>query len=90
MRFLIQVGCFGLVYVLVMAVCFPFMRIMGSPKPWQKWLEFMMFFPVDNEKIGVYSLPGMIAVIFLNGLIWGVVIVGLFRASLLLKNGIQL
>ncbi|GAB4021713.1 hypothetical protein EXU85_18765 [Spirosoma sp. KCTC 42546] len=85
-RFIMQVTGFGLFYILVMVVTFPFMTIMGTPKPWQKKLEFMLFFPIDNEKIGVMWLPGMIAVIFLNGLIWGVVLVGLFRLGIFIKS----
>ena len=85
-RFIIQVGCFGLFYVLVMVASFPFMTIMGTPKMGQKHLEFMLFFPVDNEKIGVFWLPGMIAVVFLNGLLWGLLLVGSFRLVIFLKN----
>lgn len=85
-RFIIQVACFGLFYILVLVASFPFWTIMGTPKPWQKKLEFMLFFPVDNEKIGVMWLPGMIAVIFLNGVIWGVVLVGLFRIGMYVKS----
>ncbi len=85
-RFILQLAGAGLFYLLVMVAAFPFMTIMGTPKPWQKHLEFMMFFPVDNEKIGVLSLPGMIAVIFLNGMLWGVVLIGLFRIGSFLRN----
>lgn len=85
-RFILQAGCFGLFYILVMVASFPFTTIMGTPKPWQKHLEFMLFFPVDNEKIGVFWLPGMIAVVFLNGLLWGLLLVSLFRVGIFLKN----
>ena len=85
-RFIIQVSYFGLFYILVMIVTFPFTTIIGAPKPWQKHLEFMLFFPVNNEKIGVFWLPGMIAVVFLNGMLWGLFFVGSYRIGYFLKN----
>jgi hypothetical protein len=85
-RFVLQAGWFGLFYLLLLVGSFPFTTIMGTPKPWQRHLEAMLFFPVDNEKIGVFWLPGMIAVIFLNGLLCGLLVVGLFRLVLFLKN----
>lgn len=86
LRFIFQVATFGFFYTLALMATFPFMIYFGRPKPWQKAIEFMMSFPVDNEKVGAFSLFGVVCVFFLNGLLWGVVIVGIFRACILVKN----
>lgn len=85
-RFIIQLAGFGLTYILAIVAAFPFMTIIGNPKPWQRIIEFLMIFPIDNEKIGVFSLPGMIAIAFLNGLLWGFFLIGVFRIACFLKN----
>ncbi|MFD2935094.1 hypothetical protein [Spirosoma flavum] len=45
----------------------------------------MMSFPGDNEKIGIFSMPGMIAVIPLNGLLSGTALTGLASVGIFLK-----
>jgi len=69
-----------------MIATFPFLIHWGAAKPWQKCIEFLMSFPIDNEKIGVFSLPGMIVVMLLNGLLWGTALFGLINISMLLKD----
>ncbi|RZM10595.1 MAG: hypothetical protein EOO88_47980 [Pedobacter sp.] len=90
-RSLLQVAGFALVYTLVLGATFPFLIYFGKAKPWQKIAEFFMSFPIDNEKVGVFSLPGVVALFFLNGLLWGACLLGLFRSInqllSLLKNG---
>lgn len=83
LRFFYQVAGFGLVYTLILVATIPFLVYWGKAKPWQMFVQFLMEFPVDNEKIGIFSLPGMVAVIFLNGLLWGLVLVSLLRLGLL-------
>ncbi|WP_157587533.1 hypothetical protein [Spirosoma arboris] len=85
-RFFLQIAGFGLLYTLILVATFPFLIYWGPAKPWQKFVQFLMEFPVDNEKIGVFSLPGMVAVMFLNGLLWGLMVVSLFKAVILLRN----
>ena len=85
-RFITQVAAFGFFYMLVMMGTFPFLIYFGKPKPWQKGVQFLMSFPVDNEKIGAFSFFGVISVFFLNGLIWGLLVITLFRLVSLLKN----
>ncbi len=86
LRFLFQVAAFGLFYTLVLMATFPFLIYFGKPRPWQKAAEFMMSFPIDSEKVGAFSFFGAISIFFLNGLIWGVVIIGVFRVGVLAKN----
>ncbi len=86
LRFIFQVAGFGLVYALIMVVSMPFLVYWGTAKPWQKGIEFLMAFPVDNENVGIFSMPGMIAILFLNGLLWGIALIGLIKLGLLLKN----
>jgi|GEM_PF-2697882 len=86
LRFIFQVAAFGFFYTLVLMATFPFMVYFGMPKPWQKVAEFLMSFPVDSEKVGAFSFFGTIAVFFLNGLLWGLVLVSIFRIGIFLKN----
>lgn len=90
LRFIFQVAAFGLFYTLVLMATFPFLIYFGKARPWQKAAEFMMAFPIDSEKVGAFSLFGAISVFFLNGLLWGLVLVGLFRAGIYCKNLIHL
>lgn len=85
-RFTLQVAGFGFVYALLLMAAFPFMVYFGRPKPWQKSFEFLMSFPVDNERVGVFSAVGVVAVFFLNGLLWGLVILGTCRLTGVLKS----
>ncbi|GAB2563705.1 hypothetical protein [Spirosoma aerophilum] len=85
-RFFSQVTAFGLFYMLAMMGIFPFLIYFGKPKPWQKAAQFLMSFPVDNEKIGAYSFFGVTAVFFLNGLLWGLLVIGLFSVFSVLRN----
>ena len=85
-RFLLQVAGFGLIYALLLMATFQFMIYWGKPKPRQRVIDFLMSFPVDNEKIGAFSLVGVVAVFFLNGLVWGLVLVGAVRIGGMLRN----
>jgi uncharacterized protein YjeT (DUF2065 family) len=75
-RFAVQVAGFGLLYALVLLATFPFLVYFGKPKPWQKVAEFLLSFPIDNEKLGLFSFAGTALVVLGNGLLWGIVAVG--------------
>jgi uncharacterized protein YjeT (DUF2065 family) len=76
-RFLLQVGGLCLIYALAMLATLPFMVYFGQPKPWQKAAEFLFSFPLDSQRLGLFSLTGGALVVLLNGLLWGTFIVGL-------------
>jgi len=78
-RFLLQVAGFTLFYSLIMLATLPFLVYFGKPKPWQKAIQFLMSFPFDNEKLGLFSFTGGAAVVLLNGVIWGIVVTGTGR-----------
>ena len=85
-RFIFQAVAFGFLYGVAMMVTFPFLVYFGKPQPWQKAIEFMMSFPIDNEKVGAFSFFGVVGVFFLNGLLWGLVLIGIFRVGILINN----
>jgi len=74
-----QVAGFAVLYSLVMLATLPFLVYFGQPKPWQKVVEFLLSFPLDNEKLGLFSFAGAAVIVFLNGLLWGVVFVSVSR-----------
>ena len=78
-RFMWQVAGFALLYSLAMLATLPFLVYFGQPKPWQKVAEFLLSFPLDNEKLGLFSFAGAAMIVCLNGLLWGVVFVGVAR-----------
>lgn len=79
MRFLFQVAGFTLFYGLVMLATLPFLVYFGKPKPWQKAIQFLMSFPFDNEKFGLFSFAGSAAIVLLNGILWGIAVIGIGR-----------
>ena len=83
-RFYVQVAAFGFFYMLAMMAAFPFLVYFGKPKPWQKGVEFLMSFPVDSGKVGIFSFFGVVAVFFLNGLLWGLALIGIYKLSIFL------
>ena len=88
-RFIFQVAAFGFFYMLAMVAAFPFLVYFGKPKPWQKVVEFLMSFPVDSGKVGAFSFSGVVAVFFLNGLLWGLALIGIYKLGgfLVTKSG---
>ena len=86
LRFIFQMATFGFFYTLALMATFPFLIYFGKPKLWRKAAEFMMSFPIDSEKVGAFSFFGAVSVFFLNGLLWGLVIIGVFKMGVLVKN----
>ena len=78
-RFLFQLGGLVLLYSIVMLAALPFLVYFGKPKPWQRAAEFLMSFPFDNEKLGLFSFKGAAVIVLLNGLLWGIVVIGVAR-----------
>ena len=78
-RFIWQVAGFALLYSLALLATFPFLVYFGKPKPWQKAAEFFLSFPLDSEKLGLFSFVGTALIVLLNGLLWGVVVIGVLR-----------
>lgn len=76
-RFLLQVMGFCLLYGLAMLIAFPFLIYFGQPKPWQRVATFLLSFPLDSEKLGLFSFVGVAFVVLLNGFLWGIVVVGI-------------
>ncbi|MBC7571853.1 MAG: hypothetical protein H7319_19300 [Spirosoma sp.] len=88
LRFVIQVAGFVLLYGLAMLATFPFLVYFGKPKPWQRVATFLMSFPLDNEKLGLFSFTGTALVILANGLLWGIGVVGLCRLGKLVISSL--
>ena len=64
MRFVTQVAAFDFFYRLVMMAAFPFLIYFRKPKLWQKGVEVLMSFPVDNDRVGAFSFFWVVAVFF--------------------------
>lgn len=77
-HFLVQVLGFSLLYGLAMLITFPFLIYFGPPKLWQRVATLLLSFPLDNEKLGLFSFVGAACVVLMNGLLWGLVVVGIF------------
>jgi hypothetical protein len=77
----IVLGVF-LFYSLILLGTLPFLVYFGKPKPWQKAAQFLMSFPLDNEKCGFFSFNSSVAFLLLNGLIWGICVLGLMRLTM--------
>lgn len=78
-HFLIQVALFALLYTLALLATLPFLVYFGRAKPWQRVAEFLLSFPLDNERFGFFSFGSAIVFLVINGLLWGVALVGLYR-----------
>lgn len=78
-RFALQVAGFALLYALILLVTFPFLVSFGKLKPWQRVAEFLLSFPLDNEKLGLFSFAGAAFVVLINGLLWGVAVLSAFH-----------
>lgn len=76
-RFLFQLAGFALLYGLILLIAFPFLIYFGKPKPWQRVATFLLSFPFDNEKLGLFSFVGAALVVLANGLLWGLAVIGL-------------
>ena len=76
-RFALQVAGFAGLYALLLLASLPFLVYFGKPKPWQKVAEFLLSFPLDNEKLGLFSFAGAALVVLINGLLWGIAVVGI-------------
>lgn len=81
--FMLQAAGLGAVYSMALLATIPFLIYFGEPKPWQKKVQFLMTFPFDNEQFGFFSFGSAIAVIFLNGLLFGIITTGIIRLVLL-------
>ena len=75
---LIQVVVFALLYTLALLATLPFLVYFGKAKPWQRVAEFLLSFPLDNERFGFFSFGSTIVFLVINSLLWGVALVGLY------------
>lgn len=87
-RFALQVACFAGLYALMLLAMLPFLVYFGKPKPWQKVAEFLLSFPLDNEKLGLFSFAGAALIVFANGLLWGIAVVGIVWLGNLVINSL--
>ena len=78
-HFLIQVAVFDLLYTLALLATLPFLVYFGTPKPWQRVAEFLLSSPLDNERLGFFSFGSAIVFLAINGLLWGLALVGLYK-----------
>jgi uncharacterized protein YjeT (DUF2065 family) len=74
---LISVTAIALFYSLSLVATIPFLVYFGRPKKWQKTVQFLMSFPLDNETFGFFSLASAILFIFLNGLLCAASLTGI-------------
>lgn len=68
-----------LFYSLILLGTLPFLVYFGQPKPWQNAAQFLMSFPLDNEKCGFFSFNSAVIFLLFNGLIRGICVSGLIK-----------
>lgn len=72
----------ALFYPLILLGTLPFLVYFGQPKPWQKAAQFLMSFPLDNEKCGFFSFNSAVIFLLLNGFICGICVSGLVKLAM--------